>query len=371
MAARDVIVVGGGIIGCSVAYALSRAGASVLLVERDRIGVHASRASAGMLTPVTESSGPGALLDLGVESLELTAALIGELRELSGIDPGYRECGVLRVAGPDEVGSLRERASRLEAYGAEWLDADALRSVDVRLPDTLVGALWCAGEAQVDAFLLTRAYAAAAARRGVQLRLGTPVSGLVYDGDRVIGIRSSAGKLLAADVVLCTGAWSAAFEDESRLPIPVWPVKGQMLALEAPDPPLPFILWDPEVYLVPREGAVHVGATIEQVGFDVSPTASGMAALLHGAVNLLPVLGGSAFQRSWAGLRPGSPDGLPLLGPLPGVPGLTLAVGHHRAGVLLSALSGLAVADWIVGGKLPSERHIFDPARFLGRVRRT
>lgn len=364
MRSHDVIVVGGGVVGCSAAFALARMGASVLVIERDRIGVHASRAAAGMLAPIAESLGEGPAFPMGLESLDLFPALVDEIRELSGIDPRYTNSGLLRVAEASEADALRERAVILEAHGCEWLDGDELRKREPRLAPLVVGALWSPREGHVDAFLLTRAYAGAAARRGAQLRLGTTVSGLLWEGEGVRGVRTSAGEFYAGDVVLCSGAWTGLVEDGARLSFPVEPVKGQMIALEGPAPNLQCIVWGRSCYLVPRDGSVRVGATEERAGFDVRTTAAGILELLSGATRLMPGLGECAFQEAWAGLRPGTPDQLPLIGPVPGAPGLTVATGHYRNGVLLSALTGLAVADWILAAKLPPELRACDPARF-------
>ncbi len=364
MRSHDVVVVGGGVIGCSVAFALSRMGASVVVVERDRVGVHASRAAAGMLAPITESSDEGPGFELGLESLDLFPTLIPELQELSGIDPRYMKSGLLRVVEADEVHALRERAERLEEYGCRWLGGDEVRKREPRLAPEIAGGLWSPREGHVDGFLLTRAYAGAAARRGAQFQLGTTVWGLLREGERVRGVRTSTGELPAADVVLCQGAWTRLAEDWVPAKLPVEPVKGQMISLESPQPDLPCVIWGAGTYLVPRDGSVRVGATVERAGFDVRTTAAGISALLQGARRVMPVLGDCAFQEAWAGLRPGTPDDLPLIGPVPGLSGLTLAAGHYRKGVMLSPLTGLAVADWILSGKLPAGLGCCDPARF-------
>ncbi len=350
--------------GSSVAFALSRMGAAVVVVERDRVGVHASSAAAGLLAPITESPDEGAGFQLGVESLDLFPSLIAEIRELSGIDPRYMESGLLRVVEADEVDPLRARAGRLEAHGCRWLDGKEVREREPRLAPGIEGGLWSPREGHVDGFLLTRASAGAAARRGAQFQLGTTVSGLLWEGERVRGVRTSAGELAAANVVLCQGAWTGLAEDWVPARLPIQPVKGQMIALEAPQPDLPCVIWGAGTYLVPRGDSVRVGATVEHVGFDVRTTASGIAALLAGATRLMPSLGDCTFQEAWAGLRPGTPDDLPLIGPVPGVSGLTLAAGHYRRGVMLSPLTGLAVADWVMSGKLPAELGACDPARF-------
>ena len=361
----DVIVVGAGVVGSATAFALARAGASVCLVERDAVAVHASQAAAGMLAPFAESEGEGAAFELGERSLALLPGLVAEVRELSGIDPLLRQTGLLRVGFPDEIGTLRARAAALRAQGCEFLDTDELRKREPRLDPRLAGGIWSPREGHVESALLTRAFAAAAVRRGARLREGCEVLGLERDGERVVGVHTADTVLSAADVVLCMGAWAAAAERWLDVRLPVEPVKGQMIALRSPLPALSSIIWGAPAYLVPRaDGSVAVGATVEHAGFDAEPTAEGVAGLVQAARTIIPELAHCAFRGAWAGVRPGSPDGLPLVGPLPGAPGLMLAVGHYRNGVLLCALTALAVADWLLEGRRWAELGALAPERF-------
>lgn len=344
-AASDAVVIGGGVIGCAVAYALAREGASVTLVERDGVGRHASGAAAGMLAPVTESVGA-----VGRESLALLPDLVREVRELSGIDPQLSPSGIVRIAGPGAP----------VPEGCEWLGPDELRKRVPGIAPAAPGAVWSPLEGHVHPLLLTRALAGAAVRRGVRLELGRSAVGLVREGDRVTGVRTDTGTVSAADVVLCAGAWTRLIEPR----LPVEPVKGQMLALEAPEPALRTVVWGPRAYLVPRaDGELWVGATVERAGFDVRPTAGGVASLLAGACELIPGLEACEVRRAWAGLRPGTPDGLPAVGPLR--PGLYIAAGHYRNGILLAAVTGRAVADWLFRRERSAALAALDPARFL------
>lgn len=359
------MVVGGGVIGCAVAFALAREGLSVVLVERDRVGAHASSAAAGMLAPIAESLGEGPLGEAGVRSLELFPAVVDEARALSGIDPQLTRTGLLRVASPADVARLRLRAEALARFDCEWLDAEQARKREPGLGPAVAGALWSPREAHVEPELLTRAFAAAAARRGCRLELGAEAAGLVRDRKRVIGVRLVDRELSAGYVVVCTGAWLRSWEAELGLRLPVEPVRGQMLSLEAAGSAPTSIVWGDGAYVVPRrDGTVAVGATVERAGFDVRTTADGIASLLHGATELMPELGKCAFRRAWAGLRPGTPDHLPLVGPLPGAPGLAVAAGHYRNGILLSPWTAVAVAEGLLGGRWPREAAPFDPARF-------
>ncbi len=365
MRTADAVVVGGGVIGCAIAWALAREGLAVVVVERDRIGAHASGAAAGMLAPLAESEGEGALFRAGVAALELFPAFVAEARELSGIDPQLVPSGVLRVAGARESDALAARARALAPFGVEWLSADLARKREPRLAPDVAGALWSPREAHVDPALLTRALGAAAARRGARFELGADAVGLLRDGERVCGVRLRDGVVGAAEVVLCTGAWTRFWEDATGASLPVEPVRGQILALESREPAPRAIVWGDDAYLVPRtSGALVVGATVERAGFDVRVTAEGVASLLRGATALLPDLAQASFLRAWAGLRPGTPDALPLVGRVPRVRGLSVAAGHHRNGILLAPVTALWLADLLLRGRLPDAAAPFDPARF-------
>jgi glycine oxidase len=364
MRAVDVAVVGGGVIGASVACALARGGASVVLIERDDPGAHASRAAAGMLAPITESFGRGPIFTLGLESLSLLERDLDALRELSGVDPELIRSGILRVAREAETASLRAHAAALADFDCAWVEGSELRKRDARLAPELAGALFSPREGHVDAYLLTRAYAGAAVRRGAQIQRDTEALGLLREGDRITGVRTSAGELHAHDVILCTGAWARHASDWLGRAIPVDPVKGQMLALDGSEPHGGPILWGEGAYIVPRRnGQLRIGATVEHVGFDARPTAAGVATLLAGAFAIAPALRSCAFVETWAGLRPGTRDHLPLIGRVPGLAGAWLAVGHHRNGILLSALTGRALAAELLDGARWPGLDAFDPAR--------
>jgi glycine oxidase len=365
--APDAVVVGGGVVGCAVAFELAREGLGVALLERGELAGEASGAAAGMLLPLGEAPGPGPLLALGLRSLALFPALAAELRERSGIDPEHAACGALHVAAdPDAAGRLAARARALAAFGAEWLDASEARALEPRLGPRALGAMLVRAEAQVRSPLLVRALAAAAASLGARIETGTPVLALRRDGERVVGVETPAGPVAAARVVLCAGVWSPAL---APFPLPVEPVRGQILSLESPRPALGVIVVGARCYLVPkRDGSVVVGATEERVGFDARVTAAGLAELLAGAQELLPALGASTFRGGWAGLRPVTPDGLPAIGPAPGAPGLVVAAGHGRNGVLLAPLTARLVADLVLGKSLPPEAAAFAPERFGTRA---
>jgi glycine oxidase len=375
MRAPDVIVVGGGVVGASVAFHLAREGATVSLLERDSLAAGASGAAAGMLAPIGEAAAPGPLLRIGLIALRGFEALCGELRERSGIDPQYVASGALRIAlAEDEAETLRTHALALVAdpelgVELEWLDPVAARALEPMLSFAARGARWSPREAHVLSPLLTRAYAAGAAALGARIETGVPVEGLLADGERVAGVRTSMGSRPAGAVVLCAGAWTPSCIGWLPAPrpelLPIVPVRGQIVALEARRPGPGTIVSGRLAYLVPkRDGTLIVGATEEHVGFDCRVTAGGVRGLLDAAPSLLPELAGASFRSAWAGLRPGSPDGLPALGAWPGARGLFVAAGHHRNGVLLSGVTGHWVADLVRGKALPEEARALSLDRF-------
>jgi glycine oxidase len=371
----DAIVVGGGVIGAAIAWSLARAGLAVTLLERGELAGQASSAAAGMLAPISESHGEGPLLRAGLASLARFPALVAELRDASGIDPEWVASGCLRVPADDaEAEAFARRARSDAALGLAWLEASEV----ARLAPGLAGghhargALFCAREAHVRSPLLTRAFAAAAAAQGAHIETGVAARGLRRDGARVCGVATSAGERPAGLVVLCPGSFAAEcaawIGPEAR--IPVEPVRGQIVALEetgarrgveAPAPRC--IVWGRDVYLVPKlDGSLVVGATVERVGFDARTTAGGVERLLAAARALLPETAGARFLSASAGFRPDTPDHLPLVGPWPGAPGLVIATGHYRNGVLLAPLTGQLVADGVLGKGWAEPA--FDPARF-------
>ncbi len=367
MSNSDVVVVGGGVIGCSIAYHLAREGASVTLVERDGIAAHASGAAAGMLAPISESTGEGAFFEFALSSLQRMPELAAELRDRAGVDPQYVPSGLTRVAFTEtEAAHLQAQARRLSAYGLEWMDHASAREREPHITAQGFGALWSPLEGHVYSPYLTRAYAQAAASHGVRIRTGVVAQGLISNGDRILGLRTDRGDLGAGTVVLCTGAWTGLCAPWVRMEFPVEPVRGQILALEQPRPSFRSILWSNEIYLVSKlDGTVIAGATEERAGFDCRTTASALTRLLTAAQRLAPALSECAFVRAWAGLRPDTPDHLPMIGPVPGLNGLVLAAGHYRNGVLLSPATGELVAGWILHGAYPMAARDFLPQRFL------
>ncbi len=355
-------------IGASTAFFLAREGLDVALLERDDLASRASGAAAGMLRPMGENRDRGPFFQFGLRSLELYAELAAELRERSGIDPELEISGALDLALDEaEARDLRAKAAGLTDYDVEWLDPAAARLAAPQVTPDLLGALWSPREGHVRSPLAARAFAGAAASLGATVETGVAATGLVREGDAVTGVRTATGERSAGHVVLCAGAWTAGCGSwlGPAWSLPIEPVRGQILALDAPQPPLRPMVVGAGCYLVPkRDGSVVVGATQERVGFDCRVTAEGLAELLAAAPRAVPALARSTFRYAWGGLRPATPDQLPLVGPLPGLRGLLIATGHYRNGVLLAPVTGQLLTDAVTGKGWPDEAAAFAPARF-------
>ena len=372
MAAPDVIIVGGGAIGCAMAYYLAGAGAQVTILEREEVGGEASGASAGILASVDESLESGPLLNLCMASLQLHPSLADTLRQETGIDVEYLRSGILRVAFTDEdAEGLRAFVGRQGAWGVvEWVDAEALRRLEPRLA-AAQGGVYSPHLPQVNAHRLTLALAQAAVARGAILRQGVAATGFVTSGSRVTGVRTDAGRMTAGQVVLAAGSWTGVLGRRLGVTLPVKPMRGQMLAFPDFSSPLRHILLGEDGgYLAPKaNGFLFVGATVEDVGFRRSTTAKGLAGLRRMATALVPSLAYAEVASDWAGLRPGSPDGLPILGPVPGWEGLSVASGHFRKGILLAPITGRLMAQWLTQGRADMPLEPFTPARFVASAR--
>ncbi|HVX31821.1 MAG TPA: glycine oxidase ThiO, partial [Solirubrobacterales bacterium] len=310
-------------------------------------------------------------LELALASGALWEDFAAEVEAAGGGETGFRRCGALHVAlDRDEAGELRREHDLQRELGleAEWLTPTRCRELEPGLVPNFVGGVLAASEGAVDPRALARALAAALREAGGELRTGTEVVDGLWDGERLVGVRTAAGDEVRADaVVLCNGAWSGQtpwLPDEARPP--VRPVKGETVELRprpGGDAPASRIVASERVYLVPRpDGRLIVGATQEERGFDTVVTAGGVHELLREAYRVLPDVAEMEFVGAVAGLRPGSPDNLPLVG-RGAVEGLVLATGHFRNGILLAPLTADAVAATLAGDPLPAAIANADPLR--------
>ncbi|MFJ7154751.1 glycine oxidase ThiO [Streptomyces sp. NPDC101118] len=372
----DVLVIGGGIIGLVTAWRAARRGLRTALAD-PRPGGGAAQVAAGMLAAVTELHyGEETLLGLNLASAARYPEFEAELTEASGgLDIGYRACGTLAVAlDADDRTHLRELHALQRRCGleSEWLTGRECRRLEPMLAPGVRGGLRVDGDHQVDPRRLAAALVAACERAGVLFHQ-TSVERLTVTGDRATGAVLDTGEELSADqVVLAAGSHSGRLAGlPPEVVPPVRPVKGQVLRLTVPGAYAPFltrtvraVVRGSHVYLVPREnGELVVGATSEELGWDTTVTAGGVYELLRDAHELVPGLTELPLTETRAGLRPASPDNAPLLGPTE-LPGLHLATGHYRNGVLLTPLTGEVMAELLATGELPEVARAFTPRRF-------
>ena len=364
----DIIIVGAGVVGCSVAYHLARMGVKgILVLDRGQIGGEASGAAAGMLAPQCEAGGPGPFLDFCLAARRYYERLAPELKESTRIDIEYLDWGILHLLDEkgDEAAEGRYRWQRELGLTVERLTPEEVFKLEPGLTKEVGGALFFPDDHHVNNAELIRALAQAARSLGVRTVEGCPVTGFLYEGDKVAGIRTPDEIYTAAHIVLCTGAWSGQLGALLGRRIAVEPARGQILYAELPEPPLRHPVWGKGGYLVPRlNGGLIVGSTVEYVGFEKTVTLDGIHRLSGLALALLPGLAGQPFTRAWAGLRPRARDGLPLIGPLQGLDRLYIATGHFRNGILLGPLTGRLVAEMIVGEPVSFPLDAFSPGRF-------
>lgn len=374
----DVVIVGGGAIGLCCAWRLAQRGAKTVVLDRAEPPAGATRVAAGMLAPIGELAfGEPELLRMTIEGAKLYPDFVAELEAASELGTGYARHGALHIAlDRDEAAELRRvhDLQRSLGLGAEWLPPRRCRELELGLTPSFNGGVHAPDEAAIDPRRMTAALLAALAGEGVEVRGGTDVVAPVLGGERLEGVRTGAGdELLASHVVLASGAWAGAegWLPEAARP-PVRPVKGEILELRSSDGAAPCerIVASERVYLVPRpDGRLIVGATTEERGFDATVTAGGVHELLREAYRLLPDVAEMELVEAMAGLRPGTPDNLPLIGH-GALDGLILACGHYRNGILLAPITGEAVADIVAGRPLPEPLAAAQPvsSRFVGHT---
>ncbi len=348
----DVVVVGGGVIGVSIAWELSRQGVSVRVLERGDPGREASWAGAGILPPGNPDAAGHPYDQLRGLSCRLWPEWTQLLRDATGIDNGYRNSGGLeiRLSGPSDQLDDLAAAWRDEEVEAHLLGRDDVLALEPALnPATVVG-LHLPQKCQVRNPRHFKALVAAASANGVEFVTGVPVEELVTENGHVVAARTADGEHAGGQFVVATGAWTRRLLGRSGIRIGIEPVRGQIVQLSARPLPITHVIGLGSRYIVPRpDGRILVGSTEEWVGYDKQNTADGVAGLIRFAEQLVPGLAGARFERCWAGLRPGAADGLPYLGPVPGHDNLLIAAGHYRAGLQLSPATAVLMRQLILG----------------------
>lgn len=375
MSTFDVAIVGGGVIGVSIAFELAAENLRVVVLDRRQPGQEASWAAAGMLSPAPDSPRDIPLAPLARESLRLYPQFVAAVEEESGKSVSYARDGALEIllAPHGEIDRDQKVAEyRLLGLAAEAISLSAAREREASFTPGARAALWLPGEATVEPRLLMNALLAAAQNRGAVIRADMPVSSLICERNRCLGVIARGKKIGAAHIVVAAGCFSADVANGSaglaRL-LPTRPVRGQMLALRHDGFRLTRVLRSERGYLVPRrDGRVVAGSTKEEAGFEKRVTASGIRKVLDAAIELCPTLAGAEIVETWSGLRPGTPDDLPILGPAD-IEGLLIATGHYRNGILLTPVTAKLIRDWVIHGRANSEtfdERVFSPRRFDG-----
>ncbi len=364
-----VVVIGGGIIGCSIAYYLAKSGVAVTVLERGEIGAQASGAAAGLFSlwkPLAKMDAYNRLLFAGQA---LFTELAAELEEATGIDLEYEQSGTLRTIQHEaRLRKLQPWVASCQSAGlaVELLNEEETRRREPRLAADICAALWLPNEGQVRAQHVVEAMSEAATCHGATLSPHRAVVAVQHSGARVVGVTTERGESVPCDhLVIATGAWAAQCGQWLNLTLPIEPQRGQLLSLRQPVPHVNHIVIGKGIYLAPKQdGTLIVGATKEAVGFDARVTAGGIFWLLDWALKLMPELEHCTVERVWAGLRPSTPDNAPILGAAPGWENVALAVGHSSFGVLLSAISGQSIAELILDGRTPEIIQSFVLERF-------
>lgn len=361
----DIIIVGGGVIGASIAYHLSKqTNKQILLLERDELNSHASRAAAGMLGAQAELTPDHPLFPLARASLEWFREHAEQLEEKSGIPLHLNLTGTIQLAlNEDEWIQFQRRRKTWEELNVEVLEYSKIKTFLPSLSEEIRGGLWVP-DGQLEAANLTRAWIHAAVKQGVEVHERSPVRSLMMEGEQVRGVITDQGRVEAEWVVVASGAWSNEYLP-SHLQIPLIPVKGEALLAQMDQLSFKHTFFTKNAYLVPKQkNLVLVGATEHPHQMNEKASMWGISQLLNQALTLYPFLKEAQFVNAWAGVRPQTPDQLPVLGMSTQVQGLLYASGHYRNGILLSAITGKIAAELIEEGQASLDIASLSPERW-------
>jgi glycine oxidase len=348
----DVAIVGGGIIGCSIAFQLAKRHLSVVVVEKERMVSQASSAAAGMLGAQSEFASDHPLIPLALKSREMFPQLADELKELTGID-----IGLLKLAFTErEENELQQQYEFWKRFDSNvrWLTINELRELEQNVTEEVAGAMYIPNDGQVRADDLSLAFAKAASAYGAELREYTEVISLVTENDRVCGAITNRGTIDANIVIVAAGAWSARLLKQTGLELHMYPVKGECFSVITEQPLLEATVFAKNgCYIVPKkENRLLIGATSTPNMFDKQASVQGIYRLLERAQQIMPKLAEAKWEKAWAGIRPQTGDGLPYIGEHPCYRGLWAATGHYRNGILLSPITGVLLAELITEEKV-------------------
>ena len=366
---HDVIIIGGGIIGGSIAWELARRGLHPLVLDRQEAGREASWAAAGMLQTAPESADGFPLVPLARASLALYPEFVAAIEADSGRTVGLRRTGAMEIFFSSDA--ARELSTLIALHHGLGLPAEALPldealEIEPALSRHTQAAALLPQECALDSRALTDAVLAAAVARGAVVLAGVGVESLIVNGARVEGVIAAGHRFAADHVILAAGAFSSRL-DAARRYAPTRPVRGQMVALLSSAPPIRRVLRSTRGYIVPRDDArpqrLVAGSTLENAGYEKRVTPEGIARVLEAAQEIVPDLAAAEIVETWSGLRPDTPDHLPILGPTE-LEGLTIATGHFRNGILLAPITAKLIAEWITERRVSFEWDIFSPLRF-------
>jgi glycine oxidase len=363
----EAVIAGGGLIGAAIALELALAGVRVAIFELGEPGREASWASAGILSPAPENPATIPMVPLGQASMSLYPQFVARVEEISGQEVGFRAKGTVDALFSRDA--ARELSTHVALHHGWGLRAEAISAADARelepaLSPELEAAVLRPDEASVDNRALTQAVLAAARKSGVEIFAHREVRGIWREKQRCAGLLFANEKVSANWTIIAAGSFSASIAGVDTY-APVRPAKGQMASLRAERLKIERVLWSDKIYLVPRnDGRILAGATVEYVGFDRKVTAGALAKVLSSAIELAPDLAHARVEETWAGLRPDSPDHLPILGPAD-IDGLMIATGHFRSGILLTPITARLVREWITEQRVSVDWERFSPLRFV------
>ena len=371
----DVVVIGAGVVGCSVAYYLAREGVNVTVLEREAIGSGASAHATGSLSLLGAEFSHGASFQIARASSDEFQQIVPELEEATGMDLLYQRRPSLRLALDGEEADLIKGLMVWQQPHVKmhWIDSQEVHAIEPRLSPSVVGAVYEDESAQLDSYRLNLALAQGAELEGAEI-VYREVTGLVTNGPAIAGVKTTSGGMNCGTVVVAAGTWSRAFTPWLGFPIPVRPLKGERLLLNYPGEPLPVLISSPKRgHMISRmDGFTSVGSTggrdYDQQElfwgeeFDRRPTATARMELLQRAIDVFPDLERAELVQQLAGSRPLSPDSKPIIGPVPGRAGVLLATGHTTKGIHLGPITGRIIADYICRG---STRVVSDMGEFL------